>query len=198
MIKLIKKLLKRKLLTVTIIGFVFFAWAISYFVFQNYRQDNLIAVASGIIDNSLLPVRLKIPAIKVDTAVEYVGLTLDGAMDAPKGPAEVAWYKLGTRPGEIGSAVIAGHSGWKNNKRAVFDNLNKLQKGDKIYIEDGRGVVITFVVREKRLYNPNADATDVFSSTDGRVHLNLITCEGIWDEVTKSHPSRIVVFTDKE
>ncbi|MFA6393061.1 MAG: class F sortase [Candidatus Paceibacterota bacterium] len=196
--KLIKKLLKRKLLTITIIGFIFFAWAVSYFVFQNLYNDSKVALASQGKANSLLPVRLKIPVIKVDVAVEYVGLTLDGVMDAPKGPAEVAWYKLGTRPGEIGSAVIAGHSGWKNNKRAVFDNLNKLQKGDKIYTEDERGGVITFVVREKRLYNPNADATDVFSSTDGKIHLNLITCEGIWDEVTKSHPSRIVVFTDKE
>ncbi len=145
-----------------------------------------------------LPVRLKIPKIKADAIVEYVGLTPEGRMDVPKGPAEVAWYKLGTRPGEIGSAVIAGHSGWKNFRPAVFDNLNKLQKGDKIYIEDEKGVVITFVVREKRLYDPDADATDVFSSIDGKRHLNLITCEGVWDEVTKSRSKRLVVFTDKE
>lgn len=145
-----------------------------------------------------LPVRLKIPRINVDAVFEYVGVTPEGRMDVPKGPAEVAWYKLGPRPGEIGSAVIAGHSGWKNNKPAVFDNLNKLQKGDKINIEDEKGVVITFVVREKRLYNPNADATDVFSSTDGKVHLNLITCEGVWDKVTKSRSKRLVVFTDRE
>jgi len=70
-----------------------------------------------------LPVRLKIPKINVDSAFEYVGLTPQGAMDVPKGPAEVGWFKLGTRPGEIGSAVVAGHSGWKNGIPAVFDNL---------------------------------------------------------------------------
>lgn len=145
-----------------------------------------------------LPVRLKIPRINVDVAVEYVGVTPEGAMGVPKGPAEVAWYKLGPRPGETGSAVIAGHSGWKNNKPAVFDNLNKLQKGDKIYIEDKKGVVVTFVVREKRLYDPNADATDVFTSSDGKAHLNLVTCEGVWDKVSKSYSKRLVVFTDKE
>ena len=130
------------------------------------------------------PIRLKIPKIKADAIVEYVGLTPEGRMDVPKG--------------EIGSAVIAGHSGWKNNKPAVFDNLNKLKKGDKIYIEDEKGTIIIFVVREKRLYDPNADATEVFSSSDEKAHLNLVTCEGVWDEVTKSRSKRLVVFTDKE
>ena len=144
------------------------------------------------------PIRLKIPKIKADAIVEYVGLTPEGRMDVPKGPAEVAWYKLGPRPGEIGSAVIAGHSGWKNNKPAVFDNLNKLKKGDKIYIEDEKGTIIIFVVREKRLYDPNADATEVFSSSDEKAHLNLVTCEGVWDEVTKSRSKRLLGFTDQQ
>ena len=147
--------------------------------------------------NSSLPVRIKIPAINVDAPMEYVGLTLDGAMDVPKGPAEAAWYMLGPRPGEIGSAVLAGHSGWKNNVPAVFDDLHKLSKGDKIYIENEQGEILTFVVRENRKYNPDADATDVFGSNDGGAHLNLVTCIGIWNETEKSRSDRLVVFADK-
>lgn len=146
--------------------------------------------------NSESPIRLKIPKINVDATIEQVGLAPDGSMDVPKGPAEVVWYKLGPRPGEIGSAVMAGHSGWKNNRPAVFDNLNKLKRGDKIYVEDEKGITITFVVRESRSYDPEADATDVFTSSDGKAHLNLITCEGIWNEITKSRSERLVVFTD--
>lgn len=144
------------------------------------------------------PVRLKIPKINVDSAVEYVGLTPDGAMDVPKERANVAWFDPGTRPGEIGSAVIAGHYGWKEGKASVFDNLYKLRKGDKIYVEDDKGAVVSFVVRESRRYDPDADASDVFSSNDGKSHLNLVTCEGVWDEVSKSYSKRLVVFTDKE
>ena len=107
--------------------------------------------------NSELPFRLKIPSINVDSTVEYVGLTMDGAMDVPKEPENVAWYNLGIRPGEIGSAVIDGHSGYKNNKPAVFDNLYKLQKGDKIYVEDRKGGIITFVVHEIKKYSLNAE-----------------------------------------
>ena len=71
-------------------------------------------------------------------------------------------------------------------------------KGDKIYVEDEFGIIATFVVREKRLYDPNVDASDVFGSSDGKAHLNLVTCEGVWDEVTKSRSKRLVVFADKE
>ncbi len=146
-----------------------------------------------------LPVRLRIPNINVDAPVIQVGITPDGAMGVPKGPAEVAWFSLGTRPGEIGSAVVSGHFGpWKTGEGSVFDNLNKLKNGDKLYIEDDRGAIITFVVRESRLYDPKADSSGVFGSSDGKAHLNVVTCEGIWDKVNKTYSNRLVVFADKE
>lgn len=146
-----------------------------------------------------LPVRLKIPSINVDTTLEYVGRIPGGAMDTPKKPENAAWFELGKRPGEIGSAVIAGHYGtWKNGQGSVFDELHKLNVGNILSVEDDKGTVISFVVREKRNYDPNANASDVFSSNDGKSHLNLITCEGKWDDSSKSYSKRLVVFTDKE
>lgn len=145
-----------------------------------------------------LPVRLKIPSINVNTPFEYVGLTVDGAMEVPKERTNVAWFKLGQRPGENGSAIIAGHYGWENEKGSVFDNLHKLRKDDRLYVEDEKGEVITFVVRESRRYDPKMYASDVFGSNDGKPHLNLITCEGVWDEASKTYSKRLVVFTDKE
>ena len=145
-----------------------------------------------------LPVSLKIPNINVDAAIKYVGLTPLGAMDAPKGPSDVAWFNLGPRPGDNGSAVIAGHYGrWKNGAGSVFDDLNKLSEGDRLYVEDERGVIVSFVVRGSKKYDPKADASDVFSSNDGKPHLNLIACDGVWDKVSKSYPKRLVVFADK-
>ena len=148
--------------------------------------------------NSGFPVKLKIPKINVNATVEYLGLTPDGAMDSPKGPAPAGWYNLGPKPGEIGSSVIDGHSGWKGGIPAVFDNLNKLKIGDKVYVLNDMGVITTFVVRKVEVYSPNADASDVFASNDGKSHLNLITCTGFWNKILKSHSSRLVVFTDKE
>lgn len=145
-----------------------------------------------------LPIRLKIPNIGVDAAFEYVGVTRDGAMAVPKGPADVAWFKLGPRPGEKGSAVIAGHEGWSNGISAVFDDLNKLRKGDQITVEDEKGETTTFIVREIQTYDQNGDSSNVFGSSDGKVHLNLITCEGIWNAAQQSYANRLVVFADME
>jgi LPXTG-site transpeptidase (sortase) family protein len=145
-----------------------------------------------------LPIRLKIPEIGVNVPFEYVGLTLQGAMGVPSGPVDAAWFDLGPRPGEIGSAVIAGHEGWEDNIPAVFDNLRLLHQGNKIYVEDATGATTTFVVREVRMYGENEGAQDVFSSNDGKAHLNLITCGGTWSAATESYSNRLVVFTDKE
>lgn len=147
---------------------------------------------------SSLPVRLRIPAIQVDATILPVGLNPDGAMDTPKGPADVAWFDKGPRPGENGSAVVAGHFGWKDNIPAVFDDLSTLRKGDKIYVENDKGEITTFVVRESRLFGEEGNATEVFNSSDGKAHLNLITCEGVWNKETKSYSKRLVVFADKE
>ncbi len=115
----------------------------------------------------------------MDAAVELVGLTPSGDMDTPKGLGNVAWFNLGSRPGESGSAVITGHSGiWENGEETVFNNLHTLRKDDTFSIEDEKGVISTFIVRESRKYDPEADASDVFISNDGKSHLNLITCIG--------------------
>lgn len=115
----------------------------------------------------------------------------------PTGPSEVAWFDLGSLPGENGSAVIDGHSGWKNGIPAAFDNLYKLHKGNKIYTENSKGIITTFVVREIKIYKYNEDVPEVFNSSDGKAHLNLITCTGFWNQILKSHSSRLVVFADK-
>ncbi|HUX35926.1 MAG TPA: sortase [Candidatus Paceibacterota bacterium] len=149
--------------------------------------------------NQSLPIRLKIPKINVDAPIISVGITSDGTMGVPKGPAEVAWFDLGPRPGEVGSAVIAGHFGpWKSGGGSVFDDLNKLSKGDKLYVDDGNGTTFIFVVREIRILGKNDDGSVVFNSSDGKAHLNLVTCEGTWDKVLKTYSNRLVVFADEE
>src|SRR6185503_2382424 len=105
-----------------------------------------------------------------------VGLAPDGAMAAPEGPVHAAWLYAGPRPGEEGTALIDGHEGWKDGIQAVFDDLDTLQAGDKLYVEDDQGTVITFVVRTLKTYGQNENPSEVFNSSDGKAHLNLITC----------------------
>ncbi|MDP9350328.1 MAG: class F sortase, partial [Chloroflexota bacterium] len=104
-------------------------------------------------DRAALPVRFKINTerVKVDAAVEHVGLTEDRAMDVPKAWENVAWYKLGPMPGEKGNSVIAGHLDSKTGP-AVFSNLQDLQVGDVVSVVDESGETTRFKVRKMEVY----------------------------------------------
>jgi len=141
-----------------------------------------------------VPVRLRIPAIDVDAPVVPVGRDADGHMEAPDGPKNTGWYERRARPGERGSAVIAGHSGFRTGA-AVFDHLDELDTGDLVYVKDEDGRTVAFVVRESRLYDWDASVPEVFRRDDG-VYLNLITCTGGWNPVVGTSTKRIVVFCD--
>jgi LPXTG-site transpeptidase (sortase) family protein len=142
-----------------------------------------------------LPLRLKIPSVGINTAIEHLGLTPAGAMDVPKDPNAVGWYSPGPRPGEKGSAVIGGHLDWFYGKTAAFSRLKELHAGDLLQIEDEKGQLIFFTVREIRIFDSAADTTEVFHSASG-MHLNLITCAGTWNKFTQNYSQRLVVFTD--
>lgn len=146
------------------------------------------------------PVRLKIPKLNIDAGFQYVGLKPDGVMEIPNNIVDVGWFTGSVRPGDKGVAIITGHvaqiRGGILTKLGVFSGLNELRVGDKLYVLNDKGESIVFVVRESRAYDPTADATDVFTSTDGGVHLNLITCEGTWNPAQLSYSQRLVVFTD--
>lgn len=154
------------------------------------------------VDYSGMPLQLRIPKIGVDAAFEPVGVLADGSMGVPKAPERVGWYAFGPRPGERGSAVVAGHRGWKNGM-AVFDRLSELRTGDTILVADVENVWHTFVVRGSKVFEPTEDTDAVFGraivpfgNARGGTFLNLITCEGEWDRVAGQFTKRLVVFAE--
>jgi sortase A len=159
---------------------------------QKVSQQTLVVETKN--KNEGFPMRLKIPKISVDATVEYVGLTDKGEMDVPSNTTDVALFKFGAYPGQHGSAVIAGHFDTENGEDGVFADLHKLQTGDKLYIDYANGMSLVFVVRESRTYDPGY-VKDVFHSND-TAHLNLITCDGVWNKTKKSYSKRLVVFAD--
>jgi len=141
-----------------------------------------------------LPVLLRIPAIGVDAYVEHVGLTEELAMDVPSKVGDVAWYELGYRPGERGSAVIAGHLDTVTGAPAVFWDVEKLEPGDEIFIHSEDGVEHRFVVDYRTRYPYNeAPIQQIFGpATEPR--LALITCNGVWDRTKGNYSHRVVVY----
>lgn len=142
----------------------------------------------------IIPIRITIPSIKVEALIKPVGLTKLKTMESPEEPLDTAWFKLGASPGEKGSSVIAGHRGWKTG-RAIFDDLDEIQLGDKVYVENEKGDILVFVVREMRVYGALEIVPEVWNKNDA-AYLNLITCSGDWNASTGTSDKRLVVFTD--
>ncbi len=144
-----------------------------------------------------VPVRIQIPAIGVDAAVQPVGLTGEGAMGVPDNLSDVSWYQKGVKPGEAGQAVIAGHTSSRGWVPAVFDDLDKLKVGDQIIVVDELGKRISFAVRESRIYDAEANPAEIYAGSS-QAHLNLITCTGKFNVLTQSFPQRLVIFSDAQ
>ena len=177
------KKLTKVLVSILVISSLFIMWSfffggyryVNFFFEKTYNAIFLRGHTVSPCDTSKgSPLRVRISSIEVNATIEDVGLTPSGLMDTPRGPANVGWFNLGPCPGEKGSAVFVGHFGWKDNIPAVFDNLFKLGKGEKIYVDDENGNAVTFVVWGTKLYDPYADASDVFWSSDGGHTLTLL------------------------
>jgi LPXTG-site transpeptidase (sortase) family protein len=186
--------------TATIVADKLFGWRFPVAKFPLTGSDGKLIAYSSIRDPGGLPqglpVTLKIPSIGVNSSIEDALITPDGRMDVPAGTVNVAWFSLGPHPGQVGSAVIGGHFGIENGAPFVFYKLDQVKVGDKVYIVDDKGDTLAFQVRRIQSFDRNADATTVFTSQDGKAHLNLITCEGTWNAVNGNYPQRLVLFTD--
>ncbi|KKT42503.1 MAG: Sortase (Surface protein transpeptidase) [Candidatus Collierbacteria bacterium GW2011_GWD2_45_10] len=179
-----------------LIAFLSLATSLLIVFFPSSQENNHPTGQVAGISTAALPVRLIIPSINVDTTIQYVGINSEGEMATPSSAYEVGWFKLGTIPGEVGNAVIAGHFDDKDGLPGIFANLSKLNKGDKLYVTNNQGRLVTFSVREARISEPGY-VEEVFVSSDS-AHLNLVTCRGVWSNADKSYSERLIVFADKD
>lgn len=142
----------------------------------------------------LVPHMLSIPSLGIHAAVESVGTKADGSMGTPKNVQQVGWYTPGSKPGEAGNAVFAGHVNNSRTTGGVFEHLSKTRLGDTIVVADALGRTLTYVVVGVAQY-PAADAplNEIFTGT-GSSQLVLITCDGEWDSRAHSFDKRFVVY----
>lgn len=165
---------------------------------QNLGESGLAVVTEGAtlgINENKLPSELYIPKLGINADIQHLGITGSGNMAAPDNFSDVSWYKYGTLPGEVGSAVMAGH----NNGiyvRGVFKRLHELKVGDSVYVIKENGEKLHFNVVEVATYPYNdAPLEKIFNRKDSR-RLNLITCAGNWIESENTSDKRIVVYTE--
>ena len=143
------------------------------------------------------PVRLIIPSIGVDAAIESLGILANGNLATPvQHPWDDAgWYDPGPRPGTPGSSVIDGHLDRPGGYPAVFWDLRDLQIGDKVIVIDAQGKTLSFHVINITFYPvQELPVSEIFGNNQG-LYLNLITCAGDWIPDQHQTNQRLVVYT---
>jgi sortase (surface protein transpeptidase) len=140
------------------------------------------------------PVSLTIPAIGVHTKLTRLGITAKGTLQVPTITSVAGWYTGSPRPGEVGSAVIAGHIDSYSGP-GIFYRLSDMRPGQRIYVRRANGSLAVFSVTAVQQYPKDRFPTSQVYGPAPDAELNLITCGGTFDYATRSYLSNTVVYS---
>jgi LPXTG-site transpeptidase (sortase) family protein len=153
----------------------------------NKREESVVGI---------FPVMLYIPAVRIHAIVEPVSVSDKGQMGVPQNTERVGYLSSGVLPGEIGNAIMDGHvDNYKGP--AVFFQLKKLKKGDRVVVQNDKNCKIQFVVESVEIYKTSEAPIQKIFGPANESRLNLITCTGKYSRKNKEHEARLVVFTKR-
>jgi sortase (surface protein transpeptidase) len=142
------------------------------------------------------PVRLAIPALGVDTAVDPEGVAPDGQMALPEDVSRVGWYRFGPTPGSDGSAVIAGHVDDREQGLGALAPLREAAVGTEIVVTDADGTTTRWRVVSRELITKQVLPLDQLFARSGPPRLTLITCGGPFLPEFRSYRDNVVVVAE--
>ncbi|MFJ3667796.1 class F sortase [Streptomyces sp. NPDC090106] len=143
------------------------------------------------------PVRLRIPAIGVDTPVIVLGLAADGTVEVPPitDHDRAGWYRYSPVPGRTGPSVFLGHVTVGRYGDGVFRRLARLRAGDRVVarLEDGTEPEFT-VTRVRTVAKADFPTEEVYGDVE-RPELRLITCGG--PRTGAEYRDNVIVFAER-
>ncbi len=139
------------------------------------------------------PMHVRVDGGPIDGPIVPTGVDQGtGEFAVPPEAGVVGWYEYGPRPGDGGSAVLAGHLDWKH-RLGVFRQLTQVRPGAIIVVTFADGAERRFKVTENRLVlKPQLPTAAVFARS-GPPTLRLITCGGEYDHSSHHYRSNVLV-----
>ncbi len=129
--------------------------------------------------------RLQIPRLKVNSAIEEIGITENNEMDVPKDPLNTGWYGVEGwgRPGYGENAVFAAHVDYYPNIIGPFNKLKDLNLGtDEVVVVMDNGLEYRYrVIRKARFLASEIRMGELIWPEEkpaGAEWITLITCGG--------------------
>lgn len=183
---------------ITAVAAIVFFGTLAQALFYNPESDLLVPAGETIprdLPPSEEPSRLIVPSLRIDADIQQVGVNAKGNMGVPTNYADVAWYKHGTIPGQLGSAVIDGHVDNGLGLAGVFKHLADLKPGDDVIVVTKTGRELRFTVQDVVTYPYDSVPLEKVFTRNDNARLNLITCGGKWIKSEKTYDERVVVYT---
>ena len=138
------------------------------------------------------PVRVRVPAIGVDSELLRLGTDAAGALVPPEDHDLAGWFAAGAVPGDVGPAVVAGHVDSVDGP-AVFARIDELAPGDVVLVDRADGTTAVFTVTGLGRYPKTDFPTEAVYGPTPRAELRLVTCGGEFDRSARSYLDNVVV-----
>ena len=140
------------------------------------------------------PQRIVISSVGIDGLIQKVGTDKNGRVVAPSNIHFAGWYVDAKIPGEEGLSILDGHVSGKYAD-GIFKKLVAVKVNDTITITYGDGSSKKFIViGSVTVPEAQASARLFDKKNDIASQLNLITCGGKYNKVTKTYEDRIIVI----
>jgi sortase (surface protein transpeptidase) len=123
-------------------------------------------------------VRLRIPAIGVNGALQSLALNKNQQTMQLPTPASAGWYAQGAAPGEVGPTIIVGYIAGPEGP-GVFVRLGALKVGAQVDVRRADGKDVVYRVDEIASYSAKTFPVDKVYARTAQPTLRLITCGGV-------------------
>jgi hypothetical protein len=141
------------------------------------------------------PVRLRIPALRIDTSLQELGRAGDRTVEAPTDFGVAGWFTGGPRPGQAGPAVILGHVDSRRGP-GVFYPLAGVAPGTEVHVDRADGSTVTFRVTGVQTVPKDGFPTEQVYAPTLQPSLRLVTCGGPFDHAAGSYRDNVIVSAD--
>ncbi|MBO3086148.1 class F sortase [Cellulomonas fengjieae] len=143
------------------------------------------------------PVRLAVPDVGIDMAVDPVGVRDDGEMEIPEDANRAGWYRFGPAPADpAGATVVAAHVDSVQTGIGQFARLLDVAVGATVTVTTADGVAHEYRVVTVEKVPKDGAPVDQWFDRSGAPRLVLVTCGGTFRRDIGHYTDNVVVTAE--
>lgn len=143
------------------------------------------------------PVRLVVPDVGIDMAVDPVGVRDDGEMEIPEDADRAGWYRFGPAPADpAGATVVAAHVDSVQTGIGQFARLRDVAVGSTVTVTSADGSPYEYRVVSVEKVPKDGAPVDQWFDRSGAPRLVLVTCGGTFRRDIGHYTDNVVVTAE--